>query len=77
MWGLRRQVSFLRAQGHPEAGDYAVAQVWEEVDIAAARQNAMLASGVGLLQMTVGSLLSKDAAKALKETIEGLTDGQE
>ncbi len=76
MWGLRKQVSFLRAQGHPEAGGYPVARVWEEVEIAVARQNAMLASGVGLLQLTVGSLLSKDAAKALKDTIEGLTDGQ-
>jgi len=36
----------------------------------------MLATGVGLLQMTVGSLLSKEASKQLKETIEGLTDGE-
>lgn len=76
MWGLRKQVSFLRSQGHPDADEYPVARVWEEAGIAAARQNQMLVSGVGLLQMTIGSLLSKEAAKALKETIEGLSDGE-
>lgn len=54
-----------------------MARVWEEVEIATARQNAMIASGVGLLQLTVGSLLSKEAAKTLSDTIKGLTDGEE
>lgn len=50
-----------------------MARVWEEAQMAVRRQNLMLASGVGLLQMAVGALLSKEAGKALKETIEGLT----
>lgn len=75
MWGLRRQVSLLRSQGHPDADEYPVARVWEETRLAVQRQNQMLTTGVALFQMAVGSLFDKDSAKQLKETIEGLNDG--
>ncbi|MCE8012894.1 hypothetical protein [Billgrantia desiderata] len=70
---MREQVSLLRGQGHPDAYRYPVARVWEEVSMVVKRQNLMLASGVGLLQMAVSAMLDKEAAKQLKATLEGLT----
>lgn len=75
VWGLREQVSLLRAHGHPDADEYPVARVWEEAQMVVKRQNQMAATGVGLFQMAVSAMLDKDAGKKLRETLEGLTDG--
>lgn len=75
VWGLREQLSLLRANGHLDADEYPVARVWEEAQIIVKRQNRMTATGVALFQMAVSSLFDKDAGKELKKTVEGLTDG--
>lgn len=72
MWGLRRQVSLLVANGHPHAPHYPVHRVVEEVALVTERINSILVTEALLTQMAVSSLFSKEAGKAFKEIVEGL-----
>jgi len=74
--GLRGQVSFLMAHGHPEARLYPVPMVWTEVRLVHERMNKELAANASLTQLVVASILSKKAAAKLKERLKDLMGGQ-
>jgi len=68
-------VSFLRAQGHPNAGRYPLATLWAEAALARRRINMELVSQALLTQGAVASLLSQEGGKAFNEMIEGMVNG--
>lgn len=73
MWGLRRQVSLLVANGHPDAPLYPVHRVWEEAFMLTSQMNLMMATNAMLTQMAVSSLFSKDAGRDFTKTIKDMT----
>lgn len=74
MWGLRRQVSLLLANGHPHAPHYPVHRVWEEAALVAAHLNQQMVTGAILTQMAVASLLSKDAGREFQKLIQSMNN---
>jgi hypothetical protein len=75
---LRRQVSFLLAEGHPEAARYPVGVLWSEAIIAQQRLNAQHATQAALVQMAIVSVLGgKEAGRNFSDQIQRLTDGNE
>ncbi len=61
------------AQGHPEARFYPIGMLATEVDIARKRENGKLASEISLMQLAMGSVLSKKSGSALKKELENLS----
>lgn len=55
IWGLRRQVSLLLANGHADAPDYPVAFIWEETQLIVERDNQMLANHGTMLNAAVST----------------------
>lgn len=47
--------------------------LWMEAEIATKRCNQQIASEIGLMQLAVGSVLSKKAADVLKTRLKDLT----
>jgi len=74
MWGIRRQISLLLAEGHPEAPHYPIGMVWDEARLVVERHNGAHATQAVLVQLAVASVLSKDGAKEFKKTISRLND---
>lgn len=74
MWGIRRQVSLLLSEGHPDAPHYPIGMVWDEARLAVERINRFHATQAVLVQQAVSSILSKDGAKEFKKTITGLNN---
>lgn len=72
---MRRQVSLLLANGHPDARDYPVHRVWEEAELVVDRVNKDLSTETLLLQMAVSSLFSKEAGQEFQKIIKRLSDG--
>lgn len=70
---MRRQVSLLRANGHPEAPHYPVHRVWEEAALVAAQLNQMMVTEAILLQMAVASLFSKDSGREFQKLIKSMS----
>lgn len=62
----------------PDAGDYVVAQVWDEMELLRERKRlelADLAVAVQAATMTTGMAAGKDAAKAFDKFVKALTEG--
>lgn len=51
---------------------YRVGLVWEEAQMVVERLNGFHATNATLIQQAVGSLLSKEAGKNFKKTVESL-----
>jgi len=77
VWGLRREVSLLLANGHPDAPFYPLHRVWEEAELVVSRQNQTLATETLLIQMAVSSLFAKEAGREFQKIISRLSDGGE
>lgn len=63
------------AAGHPDAGDYVIAQVWDEVGIVKERQDhqlVMLAVVVQKATSTTGMTASKESVEAFNRFIKDL-----
>lgn len=74
MWGIRRQVSLLLAEGHPYAQHYPIGMVWDESRLAVARINGFHATQAILVQLAISSALSKEGAKEFKKSIQRLNE---
>lgn len=78
MWGIRRQVSLLLANGHTHAQFYPLRRVFEETSIVVERQNKLLADQGKLMNKAVSAVISKKAAghfNKLLEALEGTENG--
>lgn len=73
MWGQRRKVSLLLANGHPNAGLYTIGRIYDESELVVERLNSRAATDAILLQSAVASVISKDAGKHFDSLINGLT----
>jgi hypothetical protein len=73
VWGIRRQVSLLKAHGHSEPHRYPVGMVWDESNLVVEHLNRAEATRAVLLQMAVSSVLSEEAGKEFKKIVERLT----
>ena len=75
---LRRQVSFLLAEGHPDAARYPVGVLWSEATIAQQRINAQHATAAALIQSAIISVLgSKEAGRNFSDQLQRLNNGNE
>lgn len=72
---MRKQVSLLMTNGHVDAQSYPVGMVWDEAAIVVENVNRMEATRATLLQMAVSSVLSKEAGKLFRETVNRLNEG--
>ena len=72
--GLRRDVSYLIAEGHPNASQYPLAFLWSEVRIAKQREAVRLQQHFVLMQMTIGSMFDKKMSKLLQQHLKGLAN---
>ena len=70
--GIRAAVSFLIAEGHSAAGEYPLGYLIVEAEIARERVNNKIKTEMTLTQSAIASALSKKAASAFKENLEGL-----
>jgi hypothetical protein len=69
-------VSLLLANGHPDAGDYPIAMVWDEAEIVVDRKNGELVTVAVVIQKatsTTGMTAGAEAVKAFNDFIRGLT----
>lgn len=73
--GLRRDVSYLIAEGHHKASHYPLAILWSEVRIAKQREAVRLQQHFTLMQMTIGSMFDKKMSKSLQQHLKGLVNG--
>lgn len=73
MMGLRRQVSLLLSHGHPDAGDYPLGMLWVESQLVVERLNQQAVTQAVLLQLAVGSILSKKTGSEFKKTLKKLS----
>ena len=73
MWGIRRQVSLLLANGHSDALNYTVGKVWDEAEIVVERLNRQAVTEAVLIQSAVASLLSKEGGKEFSKLVKRLT----
>lgn len=66
--GLRRDVSLLLSEGHPEAGSYILATLWSESRIVRQRHAIRIQQEAVLLQAAITSVLAgdKEFGKLLK-----------
>lgn len=72
--GVRRKVNLLVGEGYPfdEVMNWPLARVNDEAELTARRVNQKLATEATLLQAAVGSILSEEAGKIFRETVEKL-----
>lgn len=75
MIGIRKQVSLLMANGHPDARHYPIGLVWTEAEMVTNRINNDMATTALLNQMAVSSLFSKEGGEQFTKIIKELTDG--
>ena len=72
----RRFVSFLLAQGHPDAALYPLCHLWTEVTIARERVNAQMASEAALMYQIVQTVMGgQEQVSALTDTLKRLGNG--
>lgn len=67
--------SLLLSAGHPDAYDYALGMLSDEASLVIERVNGQEATRATLLQVAVASVVSKDAGRLFRESIDRLTDG--
>jgi hypothetical protein len=60
--------------GHSDARRYPLARVWNEVRIARRRKVNHIEIDASVMQGVIGSVLSKDGAKHLKNTLKQLRE---
>lgn len=75
MWGIRRQVSLLKANGHPDASDYPIGMMFDEARLVVDRQNREMATIGVVIQSataTTGMTAGKEAGNHFKRLIEDL-----
>lgn len=72
---MRRQVSLLLAEGHVDAPDYPIGQVFLEARIAVTRINQAFVTQATLLQLAVGSMLSPKSAQEFQKATKKLLEG--
>lgn len=72
MWGIRRQISLLLAEGHQDARHYPIGMVWDEAKLVVERRNRAHATDAMLIQLAVGSVLSKKGAQEFSKQIKRL-----
>lgn len=72
MWGVRRQISLLMAEGHPDARHYPIGMVWDEASLVVSRINRAHATDALLIQLAVGAVLSKKGAQEFSKQIKRL-----
>jgi hypothetical protein len=70
-------VSFLRAQGHPDAEHYVLCTLWVEATIAQQRINGQMATEAVLMHQVVQTVLGDESAfNRLQATLKGLGNGE-
>lgn len=74
---MRREVSFLMAEGHPQARHYPLCMLWREADIARARWQQQAATNAILIQNAIGSVLSEKGSEHFQKLVTGLADDGE
>lgn len=74
---MRREVSFLCAEGHPSARHYPLCMLWRESEIARARFREQSVTQSLLLQNAIGSTKSKVGLKQYEKLIKELMDNGE
>jgi hypothetical protein len=67
-------VSLLLEKGHSAARHYPVAVVWSESRIVRQRKSQDTREAAVIMQTVLGSILSKEAAKELKNLLQGMDD---
>ena len=67
--GLRRDVSLLLSEGHLHARSYPLAVVWSEARIVRERNANRRSRDAVVMQLIVGSVLSKNASKELAKLL--------
>lgn len=67
--------SLLLSEGHSDAWEYPLGTLSDEARLVIERMNRMEATRVTLLQVAVASVVSKDAGRLFRESIDRLTDG--
>ena len=72
---MRRQVSLLLAEGHVDAADYPLGRVFVEAEVAVTRVNQAFVTQATLLQLAVGSLLSKKSGEEFQKAVKKLLEG--
>jgi len=72
LWGFRRQVSLLLANGHPAAATYPLGLLNEECDLVVQRLNRQTVTEAILLQMAVSSLFSSEGGDVFSKQISKL-----
>ncbi|HYD06290.1 MAG TPA: hypothetical protein VEC60_11225 [Reyranella sp.] len=59
--------------GHPDARRYPLGVLWDESRLVVERMNGEMATHLSLLQLAVGSVLSKKAGDLFNKQIKALT----
>lgn len=72
--GLRRDVSLLLSEGHPDARRLPVAVVWSEARIIRQRHARRMQNEAVTMQTVIGSLFSKEGGKALEKLLNRMDD---
>jgi len=70
-------VSFLMAEGHPDARHYPLCMLWREADIARARWNQQATTEAVLAQQAICSVLSKSGSEGFQKLVKELSDDGE
>lgn len=76
LWGIRRQVNLLLANGHLEAMHYPIGRVFDEASLLVERRNGELATLGVIIQSataTTGMGASKKAVEQFRDLINGLS----
>lgn len=63
----------MLANGHPDAGLYPLGMLWVESQLVVERQNQQAVTNAVLLQLAVGSILSKKTGSEFKKTLKKLS----
>ena len=67
--------NLLLSHGHPSCYDYPLSMLSDEAALVIERVNGQEATRATLLQIAVASVVSKDAGRLFRESIDRLTDG--
>jgi hypothetical protein len=72
IWGIRRHVSLLLANGHPRAADYPISMVGDEALLIEQRLNAGLADASLMTQCAIGGALSTEGHQQFERLVNEL-----
>lgn len=71
---MRRDVSLLLSEGHPQARHYPIAMVWSESRIVRQRNAARVKRDTVVLQMAIASNFGKKAGKQLETLLKEMDE---